>query len=154
MLVSIFMLTLLSVDRYVAIISSTNRSKWLISARKFRSSTKKMGMLCLSMWILSTLIVLPAAIRAGMWSKGKACGMEWYKDQEEIADSCTPQIDTNRSSTFNMTLDECKNLLETAMSDPSSDTLKNEMLYCEMNRCNLRKPFKYIMVRLTPIHVT
>ena len=62
MLVSIFMLTLLSIDRYVAILSSTNRSKWLSTARKFRSSTTKMGLLCLSVWFASALLVMPGAM--------------------------------------------------------------------------------------------
>ena len=50
-MVSIAMLTLLSIDRYIAILSSTNRTQWLASARKFRSSTGKMTTLCLGTWI-------------------------------------------------------------------------------------------------------
>ena len=121
------------IDRYIAILSSTNRSSWLSSARKFRTSSAKMTTLCFSMWLFGTLIVMPIAIRA---KKDKnACRVAY---EEEVADPCEPEIDEARRLHFNLSATQCQQALTDFLLDAFSQDISEEIISCKLNSCNGR----------------
>ena len=60
--VSIYMLVLLSIDRYVAIVLSIKRNRVYEWARNVRKSVGKLNFLCIMIWFIAILITLPGRI--------------------------------------------------------------------------------------------
>ena len=89
--VSIYMLTLLSIDRYIAIVMSTKRTKFYNWARKFRKSVVRLNAVslndleidikyfkvCLLVWIAGIFISVPLIRNIDFDPDFNACGVKW-----------------------------------------------------------------------------
>ena len=108
--VSMYMLVLLSIDRYVAIVLSIKRNRIYEWARNIRKSIFKLNMLCMLTWILAIVTSYPVTSRVQIAKDGtNICGIYWGTKFENT--SCKYKINPLDLVDFKMNESECQNFL-------------------------------------------
>jgi len=147
MCVSVYMLALLSIDRYVAIVLSTKRSKFFNTLRKLRKSVCAINLICLLMWALGLALTFPITTRIEY--KNGMCGSSWVTEGDEAwtdqSTSCKYYPTNEEISEFTQTYEFCRDFFKKSYTEISL-SLTNEKL--DKCACSKGEEYqKYLIIR-------
>ena len=139
--VSIYMLVLLSIDRYVAIVLSIKRNRIYEWARNIRKSIFKLNMLCMLTWFLAIMTSYPVTSRVKVAEDGtNMCGTDWgTKFYREKNLSCRYKLNPLDLVDFDLKMNEseCRNFL--ANDAQLAQDISHYLAVETMNECACTK---------------